>query len=52
MHRIVHNMEGKKKYLHLMAKGRAAEHSESAAIQPMSQEDSGRCSSLKLREGS
>lgn len=28
MHRVVHNMEGKQKYLHLMAKGRSAEHSE------------------------
>jgi len=33
-------MEGKKKYLHLMAKGRAAEHSEGAATQPVSQEGS------------
>lgn len=33
MHRVVHNMEGKQKYLHLMAKGRSAEHSEVGAKQ-------------------
>lgn len=52
MHRVVHNMKGRKKYLHLMAKGIAAEHSgEGAAMQPISQEDKWTPQEFKIIRG-
>lgn len=45
-------MKGRKKYLHLMAKGIGAEHSgEGTAIQPISQEDKWPLQQFKIIRG-